>query len=89
MAGTYGDMLKVIAEEVASMKLGEIAAEEVTPDYNLWVDGGEPSLRLDSLDIFELLYRVESRTSQTFSAFDLMGASTVHDLVEQITTAVQ
>ena len=89
MADTYDDMLRVIAEEVASMKLGEISAEDVTDDYNLWIDGAEPSLRLDSLDIFELVYRVESRTNLSFSAFDLMAATTVHDLVEQITTPAQ
>jgi acyl carrier protein len=87
MRSTYDDMLRVVAEEVATIKLGEIDADEVTADHNLWADGGEPSLRLDSLDIFELVYRVESRTDFTFTDFDLMAATTVRDLVRQITAS--
>jgi acyl carrier protein len=82
---TFDEVLTVIAEEAAAIRLGALTADEVTAEHRLWAGDRSPSLDLDSLDIFELVYRVESRTGLEFADLDLMGANTVGELVGRIT----
>lgn len=84
MAHSYDEMVKVVSEEIAAIKLGEISAAEVTEQHSLWSHGVEPKLQFDSLDIFELVYRIEARTGHTFAGFDLMTVGTVGELVRHV-----
>ncbi len=79
------DLLRVVAEEVEAIKSGEVSADEITADHALWSEGSGPSLHLESLDVIELVYRVESRTGLAFSGdLDLMSVATVRDLVDNM-----
>lgn len=82
---TFDQVMTVIAEEAAAIRLGALSADEITAEHRLWAGDRPPSLDLDSLDIFELVYRVESRTGLEFADLDLMGATTVRELADRIT----
>jgi acyl carrier protein len=83
---THREIMSYIAEEIENIRLGALSADEITEDDLLWAAGPEvSSLGLDSLEVMELIYRVESRVQQSLPpTFDPMLPVTVGQLAKQI-----
>lgn len=83
-------MVRVIAEEIEEMTMGDVVADDVTADSLLW--SARPEVRtlgLDSLQFIELVYRVEQRAGVGFPDLDPSMVSSVGTLADRLLTHVR
>ncbi|GAU67166.1 putative acyl carrier protein [Streptomyces sp. NBRC 110611] len=86
MSMTHDELVTVIAQEVEDLRFGEIPAGDITEETLLWsVAADTKSLGLESLELFELVYRVETRTQLTFpDNFELVSITSVGDFARRL-----
>ncbi|WP_411142177.1 hypothetical protein [Streptomyces sp. x-80] len=80
------ELVAVIAEEVEDLRFGEILAADITKETLLWsVSADTKSLGLESVELFELVYRVEARTRLKFPEdFELVSITSVGDFARRL-----
>ncbi|KJY30423.1 MULTISPECIES: hypothetical protein [unclassified Streptomyces] len=84
---TTTELVGIIAAEIEDIRFGEIPAADIAPDTLLWSVSEEAlSLGLESVELFELVYRVEARSGLRFPEdFELVSITSVGDLAERLT----
>ncbi|MYT29980.1 MULTISPECIES: hypothetical protein [unclassified Streptomyces] len=83
---THDELVAVIAQEVEDLRFGEIPAADITQETLLWsVAADTKSLGLESLELFELVYRVETRTQLKFpDNFELVSITSIGDFARRL-----